>query len=78
MQEAKVTFNFIGTADSPIPTNIPDTLKFHAGFTPNYGDIVSFEGLPGALLIHSREFQIRHDGIVDVVLNVDIAKAAKS
>ncbi|HEF4773692.1 hypothetical protein L0Z11_26210 [Burkholderia multivorans] len=77
MDEAKVTFNFIGTTASPIPTNIPDTLKFRAGFTPNYGDVVSFEGLTVALLIHSREFQIRSDGVVDVVLNVDVAQPTK-
>ncbi|ABA60016.1 hypothetical protein UXJ26_06105 [Burkholderia multivorans] len=77
MEEAKVTFNFIGATASSIPTNIPDALKFRAGFTPNDGDVISFEGLPGAFLIHSREFQIRSDGVVDVVLNVDVAQPAK-
>ncbi|WP_082720177.1 hypothetical protein [Burkholderia sp. MSMB1835] len=76
MEEAKVIFNFIGNSASTLPTNIPQVLKFRAGFSPNHGDVVSFEGLPGAFLIHSREFQVRADGVVDVVLNVDAAKAA--
>ncbi|KWN77251.1 hypothetical protein [Burkholderia stagnalis] len=78
MEEAKVTFNFIGDASAVRPTNIPDTLKFRAGFTPNSGDVVSFEGLTGAFLIHSREFQVRSDGVVDVVLSVGVAKVAQN
>ncbi|MDR8400086.1 hypothetical protein NE850_27635 [Paraburkholderia sp. USG1] len=77
MEEAKLTLNFIGAAVAKRPKNVPTDLKLRAGFTPNFGDVVSFEGLEGAFLVHSREFQIGANGVVDVILNIDVVQAAR-
>ncbi len=75
-EPATLTFNFHGDAAKAKPQVISEDLRFRAGFTPNYGDVISFEGTPGAFLVHSREFQVKASGAVDVVLNLMIAKPA--
>lgn len=68
-----VMLNFIGTAK---PEH-PEKLVFPIPFAPVAGDAISFPGVPGAYLVHSREFRVGADGAEgQVILNLVPAKPA--
>jgi hypothetical protein len=77
MEKSVLTLNFIGKAIPKRPKSIPGDFSFRTGFAPNSGDVISFEGSEDVFLVHSRVFRVAADGIVNITLNLDLAKVVR-